>query len=229
MAAVRVAGKAAGKASAQPEPDRPADTEQRILDAAHRVFMARGTAGARMQDIAREAGVNQALLHYYFRSKERLAEAVFRRATSDLLPPLIAILGDPRIGLRDKVTRVVHHEIDQLSRTPYLPGYLLGELSQYPQRGEQLIALLTGIRPSTVVPGVLETVERQLRAAQRKGEIRATTPQDFLITVMSMCIFPFIARPMLETLFQWNDEQWTSLLARRRRELPEIILGALRR
>ena len=65
-------------------PTRDGDTEQRILYAAHVVFLHRGTAGARMQDIASQAGVNQALLHYYFRSKDRLSEAVFRRAAAQL-------------------------------------------------------------------------------------------------------------------------------------------------
>ena len=72
---------------------RDGDTESRILDGAHRVFVRAGTAGARTQEIAKEAGVNSALLHYYFRTKERLAEAVFRRAAGQLMPAVIGILG----------------------------------------------------------------------------------------------------------------------------------------
>src|SRR5215470_18834221 len=68
-------------------------TEQRILDAAHAVFVRRGTAGARMQEIAREAGVNQALLHYYFRTKDQLARAAFARAAAEFLPAVIDVLG----------------------------------------------------------------------------------------------------------------------------------------
>ena len=78
-------------------PGRPAerdgDTERRILQAARTVFVRRGTAGARMQEIAAEAGVNQALLHYYFRSKQRLAEAVFREAAARLVPAVLTLLG----------------------------------------------------------------------------------------------------------------------------------------
>src|SRR5215470_18138118 len=71
---------------------RDGDTEQRILDAAHAVFVRRGTAGARMQEIAAEARVNQALLHYYFRSKEQLARAAFERAGSQLMPAVIQVM-----------------------------------------------------------------------------------------------------------------------------------------
>ena len=88
-------------------------TEQRILEAAHAVFVRRGTAGARMQEIAQEAAVNQALLHYYFRSKERLAEAVFRRAAGELLPRVIDVLGSDA-AIEEKVARVV----DARARSP---------------------------------------------------------------------------------------------------------------
>src|SRR5678816_4835124 len=85
---------------------RDRDSEQRILDAAHVVFLRRGTAGARMQEIAKEADVNSALLHYYFRSKERLAEAVFQRAAMQLMPAVIRILGSDA-ELEAKVEQVV--------------------------------------------------------------------------------------------------------------------------
>src|SRR5262252_8411688 len=84
---------------------RDGDTERRILDAAHAVFVQRGTAGARMQDIARAAGVNQALLHYYFRSKDRLAEAVFRRTAAQFMPRIIAVMASD-VPLEQKVERV---------------------------------------------------------------------------------------------------------------------------
>src|SRR6478752_6243480 len=77
---------------AAPGPERDGNTEQQILDGAHTVFLRHGTSGARMQDIAAEAGVNQALLHYYFRSKEQLARATFERAGSQLMPAIIRVM-----------------------------------------------------------------------------------------------------------------------------------------
>src|SRR5262252_2727317 len=112
----RPAGRRAAK---RPTPAHDHDTERRILDAAHAVFVRRGTAGARMQDIAREAGVNQALLHYYFRSKDRLAQAAFARAASQFMPAVIDVMAGGG-ELEDKVARVVALELDHLSRTPYL-------------------------------------------------------------------------------------------------------------
>src|SRR5689334_11060285 len=93
-------------------------TEQRILDAAHAVFVRRGTAGARMQEIAAEAGVNKALLHYYFRNKARLGEAIFRRVAQGLFARVAAVLGGDG-NLDEKVRQVVALYIDQLMLTPY--------------------------------------------------------------------------------------------------------------
>src|SRR6478752_4643325 len=100
-------------ARAAPLPAIDRDTEQRILDAAHAVFVRRGTAGARMQEIAEEAGVNKALLHYYFRSKSRLGEAVFRRVAVGMLARLAGIMGGDA-DIETKVTQVVQIYFSQL-------------------------------------------------------------------------------------------------------------------
>src|SRR3954452_17573112 len=94
------------------------DTEQRILDAAHAVFLRHGTAGARMQEIAAEANVNQALLHYYFRNKEQLAQAAFARAAKGFMPAVIQVIASDG-ELEDKVRRVIDLEIAHLARAPY--------------------------------------------------------------------------------------------------------------
>src|SRR5512132_2607729 len=105
-------------------PTREAATEQRILDAARTVFLRRGTAGARMQEIAHEAGVNQALLHYYFRSKERLSAAVFQQIASRIFPALAQTLAAD-ISLDEKIDGIIAVYLENLSRNPFVPGYLI--------------------------------------------------------------------------------------------------------
>src|SRR6267378_4547125 len=122
------------------------ETERRILEAARAVFIRRGTAGARMQEIAAEAGVNQALLHYYFRSKARLSDAVFQQMASRLFPALIHTLGGDA-SVEEKVDVVVQLYIENLSRNPFLPGYLLSELHHHPERLPQFLAAATGTQP----------------------------------------------------------------------------------
>jgi TetR/AcrR family transcriptional regulator len=205
----------------------PPDAEQRILDAAHRVFLHRGSAGARTQEIADEAGVNKALLHYYFRSKERLAEAVFRRAAGNLMPPVIAALGSED-ELEVKVARVIEIELDVLLRHPYLPGYIISELTHHPERGKQFLAALSGVPLEVLVARVLDVVGRQIRARVRAGRMRPIAPDQFMLNLLSLCIFPFAARPMVQTLLLLDDAAFARLIARRRRELPTFFLQALR-
>lgn len=208
-------------------PPADGDTEQRILDAAHEIFLRRGTAGARMQEIAAEARVNPALLHYYFRSKERLARAVFQRAIERLLPPVLQLLASD-LPLEEKVTGVVRHELDHLSRAPYLPGYVLGELNQNPAR----VAQLMGARAEHVVVETrrpaLDVVARQIEQRVRAGTMRRIAPEDFVVNLVSLCIFPFAARPMIATILQWDRDEWNEFIDRRRTELPRFFLEALR-
>ena len=207
--------------------NRDGRTEQRILDAAHVVFVRRGTAGARMQEIAREAGVNQALLHYYFRSKEQLAQAAFARAASQFMPAVIDVMAGGG-ELEDKVARVVALELDHLSRTPYLPGYILGEVTHRPERAGQLIAAMAGQQATDIRPRVLGALAEQLDARISAGTMRRIAPQTFIVNLMALCIFPFAARPMLMTMLGLDEQGFAQFIARRREELPAFFLEALR-
>ena len=203
-------------------------TEQRILDAAHAVFVRRGTAGARMQEIAAEAAVNQALLHYYFRTKERLARAAFERAGSELMPAVIQELASDA-PLEDKIRRVVAIELDHLSRAPYLPGYIIGEVAHRPERAQQLIAAMThGATPEAIRPRVLGTLRRQIDERVAAGQMRPTAPESFMVNLMSLCIFPFAARPMLQAMLGFDAAGFAAFIATRRGELADFFLGALR-
>jgi len=205
---------------------RDTSTESRILDAAHAVFVRHGTAGARMQDIARAARVNQALLHYYFRSKDRLAEAVFRRTAGQLFHQVVQIMGSD-MPLAEKVPKVVQVEIDHLSRTPGLPGYIISELHHHPERVRQLIAALTGATPEDVRPRVVHKLREQIAAAVRAGELRPMAPEQFLVNLLSLCVFPFAARPMLMVLLGLDEREFDLFIKKRRDDLAGFFLRAI--
>lgn len=208
-------------------PARDGDTEGRILDAAHAVFVRTGTAGARMQEIAREAGVNSALLHYYFRSKQRLAEAVFHRAAAQLLPAVMGVLASER-SLEEKVQQVVEIEIDRLSRTPYLPAYILSELAHHPERIHQLVSALTGSQPAALGRKLRRVLGGQIAAEVSAGRMRPIPPEQFLVNLISLCIFPFAARPMIAAVMGMDDRAFARFIRVRRAALPDFILNALR-
>src|SRR3954463_11592541 len=182
-----------------------AGTEHLILDAAQAEFVRHGTSGARMQDIAAEAGVNQALLHYYFRSKERLSEAVFRRAAAQLLPRVIEVMAS-EAPLEGKSARVVDLELDYLLQAPYLPGYIISELHNHPGRVRQLVSTMTGMTPEHVGPRVVTRLRQQLEEGVRAGRFRPTAADQLIVNLFSLCIFPFAARPMLMAILGMDHE-----------------------
>ncbi len=201
-------------------------TEQRILDAAHAVFVRRGTAGARMQEIAEEAGVNKALLHYYFRNKERLADAVFRRVALALFPPVIGVLSSD-LTLEEKVARVIDLEFEHLTRSPFVPGYFISEVNHRPERAEQLITSLLG-SPNEVRPRVFNSLAAQIQERVQAGTMKPIRPEQFAVNLLSLCIFPFAARPMLTVMLGRGDDGFREFIAERRAHLVDFFLGALR-
>ena len=203
------------------------ETELKILDAARNVFVRRGTAGARMAEIALEAGVNQALLHYYFRSKERLASAVFEQIAARIFPALAQILGAD-LPLDDKIDRLVAMYLDNLSRHPFLPGYLLSELHHHPERVPELIGRAMGAAPGGVMPPLLEKLRVQIDERVAAGTMRPIAPEQFAVNLISLCIFPFAARPMLRVAFGMDDDGFARFIEQRKTELPAFFRNALR-
>jgi TetR/AcrR family transcriptional regulator len=205
--------------------ERDLDTERRILDAAHVVFVRRGTAGARMQEIADEARVNKALLHYYFRSKDRLAEAVFHRVARGLFARLAQILTSER-DLDELVRAIVALYIDQLSETPYAPAYIISEVSHHPERASQFVAMLrqAGAHPMQA----LNVLQAKIDARVRAGAMRPIPARQFFVNLVSLCVFPFAARPLLCAVLDLDAEGFADFIRQRRAQLPEFFLEALR-
>ncbi len=204
------------------------NTEAKILDAAHAVFLRAGTAGARMQEIADEAGVNKALLHYYFRSKERLAAAVFERVARGLF----ARVGQTAMAdleLEDKIRQIIGVYLDQFAKTPYAPGYLICEMNQHPERAEQLLQALGGLSGnSTPAVPFLAKLGQQIQARVAAGTMKPIAPRQFMANLVSLCVFPFAARPMLCAVFRMDDAAFTEFIEERKASLPEFFLNALR-
>jgi AcrR family transcriptional regulator len=206
---------------------RDSDTETRILNAARAVFIRKGTAGARMQEIAEEAGVNQALVHYYFRSKDQLAQAVFRDVAIRIVPSIVGAFAS-QADIATKVENFVHAYIDAVRYHPFIPGYILAELHFNPERMTALAADIAGANPATVVQEFLPRLREQLEQQAKIGAMRSITPEQFLVNLVALCVFPFAARPVLRIVLGQDDTAFNRFLDERRSELPDFILNALR-
>jgi AcrR family transcriptional regulator len=205
---------------ADPAPPADQETRDRILDAAHVVFLRKGTAGSRTQEIADEAGVNKALVHYYFGTKAALADAIFERALAEIAPKMFGILADPARTIEQKIPAIVREQIAFHSERPYFAGYLVSELHSEPERMVQLVARRGKIP--------LDVLRRQLREAAAAGTMRRITAEQFVANMMGLLIFPFAIRLAFCQLLSLDDPGWRAFLEDRRRFLPDFILAGLR-
>lgn len=196
------------------------NTEQKILAAAREVFIEKGMDGARMQDIADRAGMNKALLHYYFRSKEKLFEMVFMEQASQFLPKVGSIMMSDA-PLFTKIEQFVEVYIDKLTENPFMPLFILNELNRQP---ESFILKIWGEKRPPVQMFAMQIVEEV-----KKGNINPIEPPQLIVNMVSMCIFPFVAKPMIKWVTQMDDEQFKQFIQKRKTEVARFIIDSLRK
>lgn len=205
---------------AKRENQQPADsTEQKIFDAAHEVFTQKGMDGAKMQEIADRAGINKALLHYYYRSKEKLYEAVAKAIISKAIPAIRQII-ESELPLEEKIRRFIETYIGIISRNPFIPLFIISEINKHP---EHFI--------DTMIPKDLPKPEvffQQVETEIAAGNIRRIKPQHLIVNVVSMCVFPFVGKPMMRILLGMSAGEMRLFLEERKEEVTRFVLAALR-
>ncbi len=167
------------------------NTEQQILEAARTVFIRKGLEGARMQEIANEAGINKALLHYYFRSKERLFDHIFENALAGVFEVINENIHEEG-DVFGFIETFVDHYLTLLKENPFIPNFIFNEISSHPERIDKLSKKI-----KINIPGFIRMMERNI--AQKK--IIPVSPEHLIIDLLGMCMFPYVARPLLEEVF----------------------------
>ena len=195
--------------------------EERILAAAKKVFTTKGMAGARMQDIADEAGINKALVHYYFRDKDKLFEVVFLAEAQKFFPKINAIFNS-EATLFAKIENFVNEYIDEMQENPYLPWFVMNELHRDP---DQFMYKIWGENNLPKPGKFLEQIENEVK----KGTIKKISPVHLLMNLLSMTIFPFVAKPMLTRNLRLNEKQFKEIMEQRKSEVPGFIFDSIKK
>ncbi|UBM62296.1 TetR/AcrR family transcriptional regulator [Candidatus Sulfidibacterium hydrothermale] len=167
------------------------NTEEQILDAARKVFIKKGLSGARMQEIADEAQINKALLHYYFRSKEKLFGQIFDKALNDVFDVINRCIyedGDIFVFIETFVKQY----LTLIKKNPFIPNFIFNEITTHPERMKHL-----SMQFKINVPAFRIMVERNIK--QKK--IMPVTPEHFMIDLLGLCVFPYVSRPLIEEIF----------------------------
>jgi TetR/AcrR family transcriptional regulator len=195
-------------------------TEQRILAAAKKIFLSKGLDGARMQDIADEAGINKAMLHYYFRSKDKLFETIFEEVAIHFLPRITEIFESDK-SLFKKIEAFCEVYIEQVKQMPYLPFFVLYEANKQP---EILVKKMFGAKKPPI-----HLFAKQVEEEIKKGIIKPVNPLQLFLNMLSMCIFPFMAKPMFEQAVGISKKQFDVLIDERKKLVPEFIIASIKK
>ncbi len=193
-------------------------TEEKILEAAKKVFIQKGMYGARMQEIANEAGINKALLHYYFRSKDQLFEAIFQEAFTEFIPKAFSVFHSKK-PFEEKLKLFVSNYIDVLTANSYLPIFMLNEINQNPDRLGHMVNMMGIVR---------DKVSVELKINEEEGRYRAMDTVQLLSLVIGMTLFPYLAKPIIKGAFSLDNETFHAFLEERKILIPEIILNYLK-
>lgn len=195
----------------------PKDTETQILEAAKKIFVQKGYSGARMQEIADEANINKAMLHYYFRNKESLFERILEDAIEAVIPKLVeALMSEGTVIL--KLERLVNSYIDTILENSYLPMFLLHEIAQ------NRMGMIDKMKSKMEQHHVLAQFSKQIVEEQEQGILKPMMPQHILLSVMSLIIFPFMAKPVFLKMLDIPKPMFNQMMEERK----EVVINFLK-
>lgn len=199
-------------------------TEERILEAATKVFTRRGFAATRTEDIAKEAGINRTLLHYYYRDKQTIFNLIFEARFKDFFKGLFLIFEADNISLFDKIRRMVDHEISTLTKHPDLARFIITEIAHNP---ELLIEYGTklGMNPRVLKQSFEDLVAREVS----ENIIKPIEGRQLLMNIMSLCIYPLVAKPIILTMMNVDETSFTKMMEQRKIEVSEFIINAIKK
>ena len=193
-------------------------TEEKIRKAALKLFTRKGFAATRTRDISQEAGINLALLNYYFRSKEKLFQLVMVEILQNFFRGMAQIFNEETTTVEEKVKRFVENYTDLLKQQPDLPLFVFHELRMHPEK----LAARTGLNEM-----FKSFFFKQLRQEIESKAITPLNPLHYVVNMIGLCVFPFIAAPLLKHLSGMDDTTFGELMEQRKTLVPrwmELIM-----
>jgi TetR/AcrR family transcriptional regulator len=194
-------------------------TEKDILEAAKRVFQIKGMYGARTQEIADEAGINKAMLHYYFRSKDKLFDAVFQDAAKNFFSKIRELLNVDK-PLLEKIEYFVENYVELLLQNSFIPAFIITEVHQNPDRIKNVF-LESGVNTEMLFIN-------DIKSAISLGIVHPVDPKQLIINIIGLCVFPVAAKPIIKTMLNFNEEEYLGFIEVRKKEVSKFIINAIK-
>lgn len=198
------------------------DTEALILQAAEREFLEKGYSGAKTTAIAQAAGVTHAMLHYYFRTKEKLFEKIVADKMDKLKRVMFGVIGNPDLPLRERLKQGVEQHFDFIAENPHLPRFIFNELHEHPERIDQVKNSIASIAAKAIT-----TLQNEIDRKAASGECRPVDARMLMLDIASLNLFPFVAAPLISSSFGKLFEGRDEFLEMRKKENVRTVLWKL--
>jgi len=196
-------------------------TEEKIFEAATDVFVDKGMDGARMQDIASHAGINKALLHYYYRTKDQLFNAVFEMIARKVLKKFAPVFED-NLSLEEKIRFFFKEHITFLQENPKLPAFVLNEINRNPARIKKLLI-------NVHFENLWQKLYEQHKSELGKYNITENKLPQLMVSIAALSVFPFVARGLIEGIFDKVDVDFNEYIEQRKEFAAEFVIRAIRK
>jgi TetR/AcrR family transcriptional regulator len=192
------------------------DTEKHIKQTAKEIFFGKGKINAKMHEIAKEAGINRALLHYYFRSRENLFAVVLQEALEESFHKMFDILLQEE-KFEVKIETAIHHIIDSLSQYPFMEAFIISEINKDPSNAPSFKTIKSG---RTFTNKFLKEIASYIK----KNKLPAIGPEDFIVNMMALCAYPASTKPIIQNILGYNEKAYKKFLLARKNLVTELVL-----
>ncbi len=196
------------------------DKKELILDIARKHFLQKGYSATRTQEIADEAGINKAMLHYYFTSKEKLYQEIISRTLRNVIPKFAGAIGAD-LAFWERVEKIVDTYITTIIENPDIPIFIMYELSQKQEH------LIIELKKQSFKFQAIQSFIQQMQAEMQAGRIRQIAPPHLVFNILGMTVFPFMAKPIFSTIFGASDETFIALMKERKQVIMDFLKHAL--
>jgi len=197
------------------------NAEAAILKAASEIFMEKGYDGARMQEIADKAGLNKALLHYYYRSKDKLFRAVFNKVFQRLMDGLVSVF-EENMSIFDTIRIFFKEHQEVLITYRHLPVFILNELQRDPN-------IVVDMFDTSRLESVRNTLFLRIEKEKEEGIIRQSVqPIELFINIISLSVFPYAAKPLLSPIIGLDEAAFFDMMQARKDGLADFVIQSIK-
>jgi AcrR family transcriptional regulator len=202
--------------------DKSSDTKEKILKTAISIFREKGKDGAKMQEIADGAGINKAMLHYYFSSKDQLFQEVFKITAVAYFSNINKIV-QSNGSIEEKIGQLCQVYIDMALQNPYMPVFMIAEMHRSPSDFFKHIFSDKRDKPDLI------SFKKQIEEEVLKGKIKPIKPMQLIFNILSLCVFPVVSRPMMQFVGSISDKEFVQMMEERKKLVPQLIWSSIQK